>query len=192
MKYKKNWEETKIKWENYWKRENIGRPLMRVVASNESSRDLELEEKLKPVDMDDKYMNAERMVERFRYYAETHDFLGESFPNISLDFGPGSMAGYVGCEIVFNEDTVWFDHFVENWDDYKDIVYDSENKWLKKHLKLFKDVKELIGDEFLIGIPDIMENIDVLASMRGVQDLIFDMIDKPDEIKRRLDQIQAI
>ncbi|MFA9465661.1 MAG: trimethylamine corrinoid protein 2 [Velocimicrobium sp.] len=192
MKYKKNWEETKIKWENYWKRENTGRPLMCVVANNEDKRDLNLEEKLKPVDMEDKYMNAERMVERFRYYGETHDFLGESFPNISLDFGPGSMAGYVGCEIVFNEDTVWFDHFVEDWEEYKDIAYDSENKWLKKHLKLFEDVRKLIGDEFLIGIPDIMENVDVLASMRGVQDLIFDMVDEPEEVQRRLDQIQAI
>ena len=32
MKYKKNWEETKEKWKNYWKHQNTGRPLMCVVA----------------------------------------------------------------------------------------------------------------------------------------------------------------
>ncbi len=192
MKYKKNWEATQKKWTSYWTQENKGRPLMYVVAKKEEAIDPLREAKLAPKDMEDQYMNAERIVERFRYYAKTHEFMAESFPNLSLDFGPGSMAGYVGCEIVFHEDTVWFEHFVNDWNEAKDIVYDPENEWFKKHIQLFEDVKALVGDEFLIGIPDIMENIDVLASMRGVQDLIFDMMDDPDEIKRRLSQIQDI
>ncbi len=190
--YKENWEETKVKWESYWKRENKGRPLMYVVADKEGSRDLKKEEELKVIDLDDQYLNAERIVERFRYYAETHEFLAESFPNVSIDFGPGSMAGYVGCDIVFHSDTVWFDHFVNDWMTLDDIVFDEENKWFQKHIQLFKDVKALAGDDFLIGVPDIMENIDVLASMRGVQDLIFDMIDIPEEVTKRLNQIQEI
>ncbi len=192
MKYKKNWEETKEKWAAYWKHKNTGRPLMCVVAKKEESQDPELEKELAVKNMEDKYMNAARIVARFRYYCETHEFMGESFPNLSIDFGPGSMAGYVGCEIVFNPDTVWFEHYVEDWNEEPDIVYDPENKWFKKHLQLFKDVKALAGDDFYIGIPDIMENIDVLASMRGVQDTIFDMMDEPEEIHRRLDQIQSI
>lgn len=192
MKYKKNWEATQEKWKKYWKQENTGRPLMCVVAEKEGPVDEEKKAALKSVDMDDKYRNAKRMVERFRYYAETHEYLGESFPNMSLDFGPGSMAGYVGCEIVFNPDTVWFEHFVTNWKDQPEIVFDPENPWFVEHLQLFKDAKELAGDDFYLGIPDIMENIDVLASMRGVQDIIFDMMDMPDEIHKRLDQIQKI
>ncbi len=189
MLYKKNWEETKKKWESYWKRENTGRPLMCVWALKEEARDLDREAELKPKSMFDKYQDAERMVERFRYFCETHEFMGESFPNISLDFGPGSMAGYLGSEIVFNEDTVWFDECVEDWLDYKDLEFDPDNKWFKQHVELFKRVKELAGDDFLIGIPDIMENIDVLASMRGAQNTIFDMIDEPEEITRRIEQV---
>ena len=32
MKYKKNWEEAKVRWGNYWKQQNTGRPLMCVIA----------------------------------------------------------------------------------------------------------------------------------------------------------------
>ncbi len=192
MKYKKNWEETQKKWESYWKRQNTGRPLMCVWGTKEEARDLEREAALKPTSMEDKYQDAERMVERFRYFCETTEFLGESFPNISLDFGPGSMAGYLGSNIVFNEDTVWFEECVEDWLDYKDLEFDPENAWFKKHIALFNKVKELAGDDFLIGIPDIMENIDVLASMRGAQDTIFDMIDEPEEMTRRIGQIDDI
>ena len=32
MMYKENWEETKVKFKNYWKHQNTGRPLMCVIA----------------------------------------------------------------------------------------------------------------------------------------------------------------
>jgi 5-methyltetrahydrofolate--homocysteine methyltransferase len=192
MLYKKNWGEAKIKWENYWKRQNTGRPLMCIIANKEEKMDPERAEALKSKDMDDKYLNAERIVERFRYFCETHEFMAESFPNLSIDFGPGSMAGYMGCNIVFNKNTVWFDEFVEDWLEYKDLEYDPENEWFKKHIELFRRVKELAGDDFYIGIPDIMENIDVLASMRGAQNTIFDMVDEPEEMERRIAQIDDI
>ena len=114
MKYKENWEETKQKWEKYWKRENTGRPLMSIIAEKPEAMDAEKAARLKSVDVEDKYRNPERIVERFRYFCETHDFLAESFPNLSVDFGPGSMAGYLGSEIVFDMKTVWFREFVES------------------------------------------------------------------------------
>lgn len=189
MKYKENWEETKKKWEDYWNRQNTGRPLMYVVANKEDGQDPERAAMLKSRDPEDKYLHAERIVERYRYYCETHEFLGESFPNLSIDFGPGSLAAYLGCNIRFHQNTIWFEEFVENWLTYKKLEYDPKNPWFQKHIQLFQQVKELVGDDFYIGIPDIMENIDVLASMRGVQDTIFDMMDEPEEIHERLKQI---
>lgn len=192
MLYKKNWSEAKAKWEQYWKRQNTGRPLMCIIANKEEEMDADRAEALRSKDMEDKYLNAERIVERFRYFCETHEFMAESFPNLSIDFGPGSMAGYLGCNIVFNKNTVWFEEFVEDWLEYKDLEYDPENEWFKRHLELFRRVKELAGDDFYIGIPDIMENIDVLASMRGAQNTIFDMVDEPEEMTRRIGQIDDI
>ncbi len=189
---KSNWEGTKAKWASYWKRQNSGAPLMCIVANKEEARDLELEAVLKSKSMEDKYFDAKRIVDRFRYYANTHEYMAESFPNLSIDFGPGSMAAYLGCDIVFDNNTVWFQHFVDNWADYKKLEFDPDNKWFKKHIKLFEDVKALTGDDFLIGIPDIIENLDTLGSMRGVQETIFDLLDYPDEMKKRLNELDDI
>ncbi len=192
MKYKENWEETKQKWEKYWKRENTGRPLMSIIAEKPEAMDAERAARLKSVDVEDKYMDPERIVERFRYFCETHDFLAESFPNLSVDFGPGSMAGYLGSEIVFDMKTVWFREFVEDWLDYPDLAFDPENKWFQKHMEVFRRVCELSDGDFYVGIPDIMENLDVLVSMRGAQDTIFDMMDEPEELLRRVNQVQDL
>ena len=112
MKYKKNWEEAKVRWGNYWKQQNTGRPLMCVIARKPEvekfsggkpveggCKDIicqglfyNLPEKLKWKSMEDKYQNAEQIVGRYRHFCETHEFLGESFPNLNVDFGPGSLA----------------------------------------------------------------------------------------------------
>jgi len=188
---KNNWEETKIKFTNWWAHKNVGRPLMMVIAKKEGADD-PLPEEFVYKTMDEKYRNAEHMIKRYQHYCETHEFLAESFPNMSADFGPGSVASYIGSDIVFNEDTVWFNEFVEEWADLPKIEFDPENKWWKEHYALVKKARELAGDDFYIGIPDLMENIDVLASLRGAQKMIFDMIDEPEEVEERIKQISDI
>ena len=210
MKYKSNWEETKDKWRGYWKQANTGRPLMSIIARKPEIEDAyqeakaegktmyeavcqgldsTLPESLIYTSVEDKYQNPNRMVQRYRHFCETHEFLAESFPNINVDFGPGSMAGYLGSNIVFNEDTVWFEECVDDWNDFPKISFNPDNKWWKKHYQLVKDIERLVDGDFYIGMPDIMENIDVLASLRGAQNMIFDMIDNPDIVSERIKEV---
>lgn len=191
MRYKGNWEETKVKFTNWWAQKNLGRPLMVVVAKKEGIVE-SFPEELNCMTIDDKYRNADLMIKRYRHYCNTHDFLAESFPNMSVDFGPGSLAAYIGSDITFQEDTVWFDEFVENWDEFPEIQYDPENKWWKEHYALIIKSRELAKDDFYIGIPDLLENIDVLASLRGATNMIYDMIDEPEEVEERIKQISEI
>lgn len=208
-RYKKDWEAVKEKWTNYWHHNNTGRPLMGVIARKPElepfadgapaeggyrdqicqGRYYNLPEELKWKDMADKYQDAERIVARYRYFCETHEFLAESFPNLNVDFGPGSLASYLGCDIGFNEDTVWFKHFLESWDGVPDLAFDPDNKWFKKHIQLVEDCRKLAKGDFYVDMPDLMENIDVLSSMRGAQDILYDIIDEPEEIARRVGQV---
>lgn len=199
---KTNWRDTKARWNGYWKRANEGRPLMRVVARRpeieaeyqkaQAAGKPFMTEALMPADMDDMYLNAERIVERFRYYCERHDFLAESFPNISLDFGPGSVAAYLGSDIKFRLDTIWFSESVTDWEAQPPLTFDAQNRWWQRHVKLVTDVKAMAQGDFYLTIPDLMENIDVIASLRGAQNTMYDLIDEPEEIKRRIDEIDAV
>ena len=192
MLSKNNWQETKARWDSYWKRDVKGTPLMCVVAEKPGAVDKEIQAELKSKNMFDKYRDAKRIYERYRYFARTHEFLADSFPNVSLDFGPGSLAAYLGSDIEFKPDTVWFTECVDEWEDYPPLSFDPENKWFKEHIQLFRDVKALAGDEFYLSIPDLMENIDVLASLRGAQNTIFDMVDEPEEVEERIEQVQNL
>ena len=192
MLSKNNWDDTKRRWDSYWKRNVQGVPLMCIVAEKPGSVDRQMQENLRSRDMFDKYRDAARMTERYRYFARTHEFLADSFPNISLDFGPGSLAAYLGSDIRFQPGTVWFTDCVEEWEDYPPLTFDPNNRWYREHLQLFRDVRALAGDDFYLTIPDLMENIDVLASLRGAQNTIFDMMDEPEELEERISQVQSL
>ncbi len=191
MKYKNDWEKAKDKWRSYWIGENKGRPLMCIVARN-GKTDEARELLLKSRDADDKHFDADRIDVRFRYFCETHYFLAESFPNVSVDLGPGSMAAYLGCDLSFDNNTVWFKEMVEDWAGYRRLTFDPDSRWFKKHYETFKRVAQLANGDYYIGIPDIMENLDVLVSMRGAQNTIFDIMDEPDEVKKRIAEVQDI
>ena len=192
MLSKSNWDETKRRWDSYWKRDVKGVPLMCIVAEKPGAVDPAVQAELRSKDMFDKYRDAKRIYERYKYFVQTHEFLADSFPNVSLDFGPGSVAAYLGSDIEFKPDTVWFTDCVDEWEGYKPLAFDPENKWFKEHIQLFKDVKKLTGDEFYLAIPDLMENIDVLASLRGAQNTIYDMMDEPEEVEERIKQVQDV
>ena len=207
--YKLDWDKTKEKFRNYWNHKNTGRPLMCVIARRPEVEQFSdgtpveggyldqicqgkyynMPKELKWKDMEDKYQNAQRIVDRYRYFCETHAFLGESFPNLNIDFGPGSLAAYLGSDIGFKEDTVWFKKCLDSWDGVPKLQFDPENKWFKKHLQLAKDCRELAGKDFYVDMPDLMENIDVLASLRGAQDVLMDLLDEPEMVGERIKEV---
>ena len=212
-RYYDHWEKTREKWCNYWKHQNTGRPVMTVIARKPEVEHLSdgtpqdggylgqicqgnyygLPDELKWKDMVDKYQTADRIVARYRQFCETHEFLAESFPNLNIDFGPGSLASYLGSDIGFKEDTVWFiPCFEDGWENAPKLEFNPENAWLLKHLKLAKECRQLAGDDFFVDMPDLMENIDTLASLRGAQDTLYDLLDEPEVVAERIKQIDKI
>lgn len=207
---KKNWEETKKKWADYWKHCNTGRPLMCVIARKPEieqysdgkpyvalnyadvicqGKYYNLPDELMWKDMDDKYLNAERVVARYRHFCETHEFLGESFPNLNIDFGPGSMAAYLGSDVKFAERTIWFTECYDDITEAPKLQYDPKNEWYARHIELAKQCRELAGDDFLVDMPDLMENLDVVASLHGVMNTLYDIVDEPEELEKRIAEI---
>lgn len=149
-----------------------------------------LPDKLKCISTEDKYLNPEKIIARYRHFCETHRFMGESFPNMQVDFGPGSIAAYLGSEIDFRMDTIWFHPCIEELAEHDKLVFNPENMWLKKHLEFTKQCKKMAGDDFYVCIPDLMEGVDVLAAMRGPQEMLYDTIDEPEEVEKRIWEIQ--
>lgn len=191
MRYKENWSETKQRFNAWWNGEKTDRPMLRIIARRK--KPLEALETVQPaINPKDRCLDVESIVKEFRNYCRTHIFMAEAFPNADVNLGPGSMATYLGSEPNFTWETVWYTECIHDWDQWGGISFNPDNYWWRLHQELISKARLLSKDDFLVSIPDIVENIDILAAMRGSEKLCYDLMDEPDLVKSCIDRIDGL
>ena len=145
-----------------------------------------------PKDPAQKYMNSDYLIQRSRSAFERNDFGSDAFPEVSADFGPGSLALYLGSEPTFEPDTVWYRPCIESLETTPLPKYDPENRWLRAHLDLFHKLRDVFGADAHLTIPDIIESTDILSAMRGPAAFLYDIMDRPEQCRRWLERINSL
>ncbi|GHU64933.1 hypothetical protein FACS189447_02920 [Spirochaetia bacterium] len=187
--YISDWNRIYDRFEAWWSRANDKTPLMRITAKGKNGKIVPLE---KPDDPSVIYLDPYYILTQHRNYFETHYLLGDSFPGADLNLGPGSMALYLGGEPGFAYDTLWYKEFIDDPGDFEKLHFNPENKWLKKHLELYKNAIELAGEEFYLNIPDIIENVDILSALRGPQNLCYDAADNIEAVEKGIKKVDSL
>lgn len=130
------------------------------------------------------------------YRADTiHHFLantslkGDILPVANTQLGPGSLAAILGASLEAREDTIWI-RPNESFDG--ELKLDPDNKWWKLHLDLLKACKDKAQGQYFVGCPDLMEGLDVLASIRGNDSVLMDMMLDPDGLEKQVRQVNEI
>lgn len=138
------------------------------------------------------YTDAQARAQRNHCQLARQRFPADAFPIASTDIGPGSLALVLGSEPGFSPETVWFKPCLK--DDPRPekrpaLQFDPENRWWQVHDATLKACVALAGDQYAVGCPDLVENIDVLASLRDAQTLLLDMTQRPDWVLEKLSEI---
>jgi len=179
--YIDNWKAVKDRFEQWWNQEPLKKPLMRIIAPGRQGTTVSMKKPQTPREF---FTDPAYVMNDYRNYCETHFFLADAFPKLRrVSFGAGTMAVYLGSEPDFSWDTAWFNPIFTDPEQFRTIHYDENNPWWLLHQKMMKEAVRLSKGDFFIPILDIVENVDILASLRGPQNLCFDMIDEPELVK---------
>lgn len=148
-----------------------------------------------PVSPEEWYTNYEYRAEILdRRLKETlHPF--DCLPIAGTDMGPGSLATFIGSEPGFTERTVWFNpsiRDIEHPEELPPIRFDENNKWWILTRKLLELVRKYAEGKFIVGCPDLVENIDILGALRDNQTLMIDMIERPGWVCQKVDEINQV
>ena len=174
----------------WWEGRDIGRPLMKVIARRETAT-AELYPETPFTTPEAFHLNVEENVRRYRNFMHTHEFLCDAYPNFDLNIGPGSLAVYLGSEPVFAWDTIWYHECASDLSSMR-LKYDPNNRWWVRHLSLIREAVRLSGGDFAVNIPDLIENIDILAAMRGPQNFCYDLMDEPELAEQLVAQVDDL
>ena len=189
MLYKYDSTALKQRFDAWWRNDLSESPLIHLVTDKEPSAPPRPVKS--SVTVEEQYLDAENKSAHYFNYLRRAEFLADAYPHLSLDIGPGSLALYLGSEPIFRPDTVWFSDCVEDWSSYQ-LKYDENNKWWKIHFDMIKRAVELSEGEYYIDMPDLIENLDILAAMRSPQNMCYDIIDYPDTVKKRLNELDEL
>jgi len=116
-------------------------------------------------------------------------FRADILPVANTHLGPGSLAAILGSELEGGEDTIWIHPQAEP---NRGIVFDEHNRWWQLHLDLIRACKRRSQGRYFVGCPDLIEGLDTLASLRGTQRVLLDMVDRPDELAQEVQAVNDI
>lgn len=120
------------------------------------------------------------------------DFWAEAFPYFDTQIGPGSLGAFLGARLEFDWETVWYWPIIDDPADYGALRFEPErSRWFAAHMALIEEGLRRSQGRYLVGVPDLIENLDTLAALRGDTPLLFDLIDRPCWVLERLAEINT-
>ena len=184
-------EETKQRFDAWWKGEKTDRPMLRLIKQRsepDKSKLIDLHPYYKTYK--DLHIGPELRVAATRNLDVTHEFLFEAFNYVDINMGPGSMAAYLAADPEYSQDTVWYHKLdVSDIRELADFSFEKSTAYWQEHLNAVKRAVALAGNDYFVCIPDIIENLDVLSSLRGPEELCFDLMDDPEGVQACIEMV---
>ena len=182
---RERWETVKKNARDWWAGK-LGRPLIQVMLSGRSPG--RPEPKLSSVSRDktayDLSVAPEAIVDRWDYELSCLEFLGDSFPCVNPDFGPGVLAAFMGAKPEPGGGTVWFHPKREMELEDMRFLIEPDNIWLRRITDICRAAMARWQGMVQVGMTDLGGNLDVLSTFRPGEKLLMDLVDFPDEVKR--------
>ena len=142
-----------------------------------------------PKDLNQKWFDPQWRADYLDWYVAHSSLMADMLPVANTQLGPGSLAAILGGVFEGGEDTIWI-HPDPNYTD--DIHFDENHpNWLL-HKELLKACKAKAQGHYYVGMPDLMEGLDVLAAMKGTDKVLLDTVMQPEVLEHQMQQINDI
>ena len=145
-----------------------------------------------PKSLDQKWFDPEWRAEYLDWYVAHSSMKADMLPVANTQLGPGSLAAILGGVFEGGEDTIWIHPNPNYTDDIKFDINDPANKNWQLHKDLLRACKKKAAGNYYVGMPDLMEGMDVLAAMKGTDKVLLDTVMQPEVLERQMQQINDI
>lgn len=186
--WKRNWEESRERYMEWWE----GRGLLISMwehLEKEGPPHEPVPEPLPARDLRQFWLDPDWRAEYLHYRLSRSSFLADIPPVANTHLGPGSLAAILGADLEPGSDTIWIRQHPGS---EPDLELDGENPWWKLHLDLLKACKKLSQGRYFVGCPDLVEGLDVLASLKGNDRVLTDMLMQPEILEQELARVNRI
>lgn len=107
---------------------------------------------------------------------------------------PAITAAYLGCPYHVHADSMtgWADPILTDLEGRPPLTFHAQNTWWQITEKLIQAVGSRSKGRYIMGLPDLNGPGEILARLRGSQELALDCVDHPEAVKRARAEIDAV
>ncbi len=183
-----DWARTEDVWQAWWHGE-LDRPLAFVEARDPVVADPDYSDFVTQFSTD---TPVDAVLDYFQTELGKLHLYGDAYPKWWPNAGPGVMAAFLGGSLEYAPGTTWFKPL-----DLPSIfalqpAYLPDNTWWQRILALTQAACERWKGQVVVGHTDIGGTLDVLASLRGSQQLLTDLYDTPGEVERIVGELDRL
>ena len=194
MEWKDNWEETQEHLVDWWNRRGValGSWGGQNADAGKPVHDPGIQAPV-PGKPHEEFLDPDLRAELLHYSLACMRYPLDCLPIAAPDIGPGTLGLFLGCEPEFGATTVWYKPCIDpdEPEGHPEIRFNPETFWWKYTEQTLRRSVEMGRGKYLVGCPDLIENIDTLAAMRDSQLLLFDMIERPEWVEQKVAEINT-
>lgn len=188
--WKDNWSDTKERFTKWWNHEGLviggwyGLPAPSPKAA--------ISKPNFPYSLKEQYLNADYRAKSNHYRIANSIYPLDILPIAETNIAPGALALFLGGEAQFSDGAVWLhssNKFQKAPEEWSELKLDKNNYYWLKQLDILKMSKEFSEGKYIVGLTDLVQNIDTLDTLRGTNDLMMDFLDRPEWVKQKVEEI---
>lgn len=149
----------------------------------------DIQKPAEPKDLNQKWFDPQWRADYLDWYVSHSSMKADMLPVANTQLGPGSMAAILGGVFEGGPDTIWI-HPDPNFKD--DFQFNPNHPNYLLHKELLKAVKAKANGNYFVGMPDLMEGLDVLAAMKGTDKVLLDTVMQPEVLEEQIQRINDI
>lgn len=186
-RWKDNWEQTQEHYRHWWRQEGPVLTLSGLPPLDAARDDVPLPPK--PKTPRERHTAPDWFASNQRYSLSRTRFPADNLPIAHTDYGCVQLAACFGAEPEFDDNTVWYRECIASPDDCPTLSLSKTEPWWKAYKRIMLQVQKSSQGDFLVGMPAFGSNLDVLAEMRGTQNLLYDLVDRPEWVVDKLEEV---
>ncbi len=177
------WQRIEKDYTAWWKGE-LDRPLINIELTGAAPDRLQPEEPVDSTTLYDFSMPAKIIVKHWESMLSCKKYIGDAYPLIIPDFGPGVNAAFMGAKATPTPCTVWFKAKKEKVMKELHFSYDPEEPTFRRIKELYRAAAEYFKGSVCLGMTHLNNGIDPVARFFDSETMALAFYDDPDNLKR--------
>ena len=187
MYYKEDWDETRERFRGFWAREIVDRCCCAVRAPRDGAPTPVAEPAPRThEELVSRWLDPEYNLERMTQQMDQSYYGGESYPATTMCLGASAMAAFYGAGVEYRPETVWYHPTVSDINACDWSIELESSPLYAETMNATEYYVQECRNRYLVGLPELGSVTDNLSLLRGMQNLVFDLVDSPDAVRRAI------